>query len=42
MGLPIDDLVDGLARCAMVPSIEGRHYVLGAGAPSTVARRGSA
>lgn len=33
----IDDLVDGLLRCAIVPSIEGRHYVLGAGSPSTVA-----
>lgn len=35
--VPIDDLADGLIRCAMTPSIEGRHYVLGAGAPSTVA-----
>lgn len=35
--VPIDDLVDGLLRCAIVPSIEGRHYVLGARAPSTVA-----
>ena len=35
--VPIDDLVDGLTRCAVVPSIEGRHYVLGASAPSTVA-----
>jgi nucleoside-diphosphate-sugar epimerase len=35
--VPIDDLVDGLIRCAIVPSIEGRHYVLGAGAPATVA-----
>ena len=35
--VPIDDLVDGLLRCAAVPSIEGRHYVLGAAAPSTLA-----
>ena len=35
--VPLDDLVDGLVRCAVVPSIEGRHYVLGAGTPSTVA-----
>jgi nucleoside-diphosphate-sugar epimerase len=35
--VPIDDLVDGLIRCTVVPSIEGRHYVLGAGAPTTVA-----
>jgi nucleoside-diphosphate-sugar epimerase len=35
--VPIDDLVDGLLRCAIVPSIEGRHYVLGAGTASTVA-----
>jgi len=35
--VPVDDLVDGLIRCAVVPSIEGRHYVLGAAAPSTVA-----
>ena len=35
--VPIDDLVDGLIRCTIVPSIEGRHYVLGAGAPTTVA-----
>lgn len=33
----IDDLVDGLLRCTIVPSIEGRHYVLGAGKASTVA-----
>jgi nucleoside-diphosphate-sugar epimerase len=33
----VDDLVDGLLRCAVVPSIEGRHYVLGAAAPSTFA-----
>jgi nucleoside-diphosphate-sugar epimerase len=35
--VPIDDLADGLIRCATVPSIDGRHYVLGAGASSTVA-----
>ena len=35
--VPLDDLVDGLLRCAIVPSIEGRHYVLGAGTASTVA-----
>jgi nucleoside-diphosphate-sugar epimerase len=35
--VPVSDLVDGLIRCAQAPSIEGRHYVLGAGAPSTVA-----
>jgi nucleoside-diphosphate-sugar epimerase len=35
--VPISDLVDGLVRCALAPSIEGRHYVLGAGSPSTVA-----
>jgi nucleoside-diphosphate-sugar epimerase len=35
--VPLDDLVDGLVRCAVVPSIEGRHYVLGGGAPATVA-----
>jgi dihydroflavonol-4-reductase len=35
--VPIDDIVDGLLCCATVPRIEGRHYVLGAGATSTVA-----
>ena len=35
--VPIDDLADGLIRCAMTPKIEGRHYVLGAGASSTMA-----
>lgn len=35
--VPIDDIADGLIRCAVVPSIEGRHFVLGAGAPSTMA-----
>lgn len=35
--VPIDDLAHGLIRCAVTPAIEGRHYVLGAGAPSTVA-----
>lgn len=35
--VPIDDLADGVIRCAMVPSIEGRHYVLGAGTPCTMA-----
>lgn len=35
--VPVTDLADGVIRCAMVPSIEGRHYVLGAGAPCTVA-----
>jgi nucleoside-diphosphate-sugar epimerase len=35
--VPIDDLVDGLIRCAVVPSIEGRHYVLGSATPLTVA-----
>lgn len=35
--VPIDDLTNGLLRCAMTPSIDGRHYVLGAAAPSTVA-----
>ena len=35
--VPLDDLVDGLVRCAVIPSIEGRLYVLGAGTPSTVA-----
>jgi nucleoside-diphosphate-sugar epimerase len=35
--VPIDDLADGLVRCATTPSIEGRDYVLGAGAPSTMA-----
>ena len=35
--VPLDDIVDGLLRCAIVPSIEGRHYVLGAGTPSSVA-----
>ena len=34
--VPIDDLADGLIRCTTVPSIDGRHYVLGAGASSTV------
>jgi nucleoside-diphosphate-sugar epimerase len=29
--------VAGLLQCAVVPSIEGRHFVLGAAAPSTVA-----
>ena len=33
----IDDLVDGLLRCAVVPAIEGRHYVLGSNVPSTMA-----
>jgi len=31
------DLADGLIRCAMTPRIEGRQYVLGAGASSTMA-----
>jgi len=35
--VPIDDLADGLIRCAMTPRIEGRQYVLGAGASSTMA-----
>jgi dihydroflavonol-4-reductase len=35
--VPIDDLTDGLIRCALAPSIEGRRYVLGAGASSTMA-----
>jgi nucleoside-diphosphate-sugar epimerase len=35
--VPIDDLADGIIRCAMAPSIEGRHYVLGAGTPCTMA-----
>jgi nucleoside-diphosphate-sugar epimerase len=35
--VPIDDLADGLIRCATAPSIDGGHYVLGAGAPSTMA-----
>jgi nucleoside-diphosphate-sugar epimerase len=35
--VPIDDLADGLIRCATVPSIDGRHYVLGAGTSSTIA-----
>src|SRR5688500_978842 len=35
--VPVDDLVDGLLRCALVPAIEGRHYVLGSNVPSTVA-----
>lgn len=35
--VPIDDLADGVIRCATVPSIEGRLYVLGAGAPCSVA-----
>ena len=35
--VPVSDLVDGLIACTVAPSIEGRHYVLGAGAPATVA-----
>ena len=35
--VPVSDLVDGLIACAVAPSIEGRHYVLGAGTPSTMA-----
>jgi nucleoside-diphosphate-sugar epimerase len=35
--VPIGDIVDGLIRCAVVPSIEGRLYALGAASPSTVA-----
>ena len=35
--VPIHDLADGLIRCAMTPKIDGRHYVLGAGASSTMA-----
>ena len=35
--VPLEDLADGLIRCAVVPSIDGRHYVLGAGMTSTVA-----
>jgi nucleoside-diphosphate-sugar epimerase len=33
----VHDIVDGLLRCAAVPSIEGRLYVLGAGSQSTMA-----
>lgn len=33
--VPVDDLADGLIRCATTPSIEGRRYVLGAGTPSS-------
>jgi nucleoside-diphosphate-sugar epimerase len=32
----VEDIVDGLLRCAIVPSIEGRLYALGAGKPSTM------
>lgn len=35
--VPIDDLADGVIRCATASSIEGRQYVLGAGAPCTMA-----
>jgi dihydroflavonol-4-reductase len=34
--VPVDDLIDGLRRCAMVPGVEGRCYVLGSGEPWTV------
>jgi len=33
----IHDIVEGLIRCAVVPSIEGRVYALGAGSSSTMA-----
>ena len=32
----VDDLIDGLRRCATVPGVEGRHYVLGSGESWTV------
>jgi nucleoside-diphosphate-sugar epimerase len=35
--VPITDLADGLIRCATVSGIEGRHYILGAREPTTMA-----
>jgi UDP-glucose 4-epimerase len=34
----VSDVANGLVRCAMVPDVDGRCYVLGAGEETTVAR----
>ena len=36
--VPVDDLVDGLVRCTLVPAIEGRCYVLGSREPTSFGR----